>query len=173
MREHHSRRGGIMDHRRSPSGRPKRTSRSPDAGRYWDCSVCTFRNNAEAFKCDMCDTRKGTSTRKPRINAQLVAQQQAQQYLAPTLQGPKVLNRSSSSSGSPGAQSSTSRKPGSKRRPRLKNVDRSSGITTQVVVNNIPILITEYAPKAHTKTSPPEDDRGDSSSDQSSQVNGM
>lgn len=42
---------------------------------YWDCSVCTFRNTAEAFKCLMCDVRKGTSTRKPRINPQLVAQQ--------------------------------------------------------------------------------------------------
>ena len=29
----------------------------------WDCSVCTYRNSAEAFKCDMCDVRKGTSTR--------------------------------------------------------------------------------------------------------------
>lgn len=34
-----------------------------DDGNYWDCSVCTFRNNAEAFKCSMCDVRKGTSTR--------------------------------------------------------------------------------------------------------------
>lgn len=42
---------------------------------YWDCSVCTYRNTAEAFKCLMCDVRKGTSTRKPRINPQLVAQQ--------------------------------------------------------------------------------------------------
>lgn len=42
---------------------------------YWDCSVCTYRNTAEAFKCLMCDIRKGTSTRKPRINPQLVAQQ--------------------------------------------------------------------------------------------------
>nr|2D9G_A Chain A, YY1-associated factor 2 [Homo sapiens] len=38
---------------------------SGDEG-YWDCSVCTFRNSAEAFKCMMCDVRKGTSTRKPR-----------------------------------------------------------------------------------------------------------
>lgn len=42
---------------------------------YWDCSVCTYRNTAEAFKCLMCDVRKGTSTRKPRMNPQLVAQQ--------------------------------------------------------------------------------------------------
>ena len=45
----------------------------------WDCSVCTFKNSAEAFKCLMCDVRKGTSTRKPRINPQVVAQQVARQ----------------------------------------------------------------------------------------------
>lgn len=33
---------------------------------YWDCSVCTYRNGAEAFKCAMCDVRKGTSTRYSR-----------------------------------------------------------------------------------------------------------
>ncbi|ETN76848.1 Zn-finger in Ran binding protein, partial [Necator americanus] len=36
-----------------------------DAG-SWECTVCTYRNRFEAFKCEMCDTRKGTSTRKPR-----------------------------------------------------------------------------------------------------------
>ena len=34
---------------------------------YWDCSVCTYRNGAEAFKCAMCDVRKGTSTRYKRV----------------------------------------------------------------------------------------------------------
>ena len=29
----------------------------------WECSVCTYKNSPEAFKCDMCDVRKGTSTR--------------------------------------------------------------------------------------------------------------
>ena len=32
-------------------------------GSYWDCSVCTYKNSPEAFKCRMCDVRKGTSTR--------------------------------------------------------------------------------------------------------------
>ncbi|XP_053206730.1 RING1 and YY1-binding protein-like [Panonychus citri] len=45
----------------------------------WDCTVCTYKNPAEAFKCLMCDVRKGTSTRKPRINPELVAQQVARQ----------------------------------------------------------------------------------------------
>lgn len=45
----------------------------PEEEGAWDCSVCTFKNKAEAFKCSMCDVRKGTSTRKPRINPDLVA----------------------------------------------------------------------------------------------------
>lgn len=36
-------------------------TRAIDEG-YWDCSVCTYKNSPEAFKCDMCDVRKGTST---------------------------------------------------------------------------------------------------------------
>ena len=56
--------------------------KSMDDG-FWDCSVCTYRNTPEAFKCEMCDVRKGTSTRKPRLNPQLVAQQVAQQFPAP------------------------------------------------------------------------------------------
>ena len=55
---------------------------APDEG-AWDCSVCTFKNNPEAFKCAMCDVRKGTSTRKPRLNPDLVAAQQAQALTPP------------------------------------------------------------------------------------------
>ncbi|UXI15325.1 Nose resistant to fluoxetine protein 6 [Sarcoptes scabiei] len=50
-----------------------------DDSNSWDCSVCTYRNSAEAFKCSMCDVRKGTSTRKPRINPEMVAKQVARQ----------------------------------------------------------------------------------------------
>lgn len=45
------------------SWRPKRMSKPSSEDGYWDCSVCTFKNSAEAFKCLMCDVRKGTSTR--------------------------------------------------------------------------------------------------------------
>uniref|UniRef100_A0A674MIY9 YY1 associated factor 2 n=1 Tax=Takifugu rubripes TaxID=31033 RepID=A0A674MIY9_TAKRU len=51
-----------MGDKKSPT-RPKRQSKPADDG-YWDCSVCTFKNSAEAFKCLMCDVRKGTSTRQ-------------------------------------------------------------------------------------------------------------
>ncbi|TTE51852.1 RING1 and YY1-binding protein A [Bagarius yarrelli] len=72
----------IMGDKKSPS-RPKRHAKPCADDGFWDCSVCTFRNSAEAFKCSMCDVRKGTSTRKPRLNSQLVAQQVAQQYATP------------------------------------------------------------------------------------------
>ncbi|XDV45678.1 hypothetical protein PO909_013735 [Leuciscus waleckii] len=65
------------------SCRPKRQAKPSADNGFWDCSVCTFKNSAEAFKCSICDVRKGTSTRKPRINSQLVAQQVAQQCAAP------------------------------------------------------------------------------------------
>uniref|UniRef100_A0AAQ4QWU0 RING1 and YY1 binding protein n=1 Tax=Gasterosteus aculeatus aculeatus TaxID=481459 RepID=A0AAQ4QWU0_GASAC len=71
-----------MGDKKSPT-RPKRQAKQTADDGYWDCSVCTFRNTAEAFKCSICDVRKGTSTRKPRINSQLVAQQVAQQYPMP------------------------------------------------------------------------------------------
>jgi hypothetical protein len=46
-----------MDSKNQKIKRPKRTQKVIED--YWDCSVCTFRNTAEAFKCLMCDVRKG------------------------------------------------------------------------------------------------------------------
>ena len=51
----------------------------------WDCSVCTFTNSPEAFKCNMCDVRKGTSTRKPKLNQLIVAQQEATRLVSQAL----------------------------------------------------------------------------------------
>ncbi|KAI5140567.1 Yy1-Associated Factor 2 [Manis pentadactyla] len=65
-----------MGDKKSPT-RPKRQPKPSSDEGYWDCSVCTFRNGTEAFKCMMCDVRKGTSTRKPRPVSQLVAQQRS------------------------------------------------------------------------------------------------
>uniref|UniRef100_A0A3B3HN39 YY1 associated factor 2 n=2 Tax=Oryzias latipes TaxID=8090 RepID=A0A3B3HN39_ORYLA len=52
-----------MGDKRSPT-RPKRQLKPSSDEGFWDCSVCTYKNTAEAFKCMMCDVRKGTSTRK-------------------------------------------------------------------------------------------------------------
>uniref|UniRef100_A0A8C7Y0Z8 YY1 associated factor 2 n=1 Tax=Oryzias sinensis TaxID=183150 RepID=A0A8C7Y0Z8_9TELE len=51
-----------MGDKRSPT-RPKRQLKPSSDEGFWDCSVCTYKNTAEAFKCMMCDVRKGTSTR--------------------------------------------------------------------------------------------------------------
>ncbi|XP_066997147.1 RING1 and YY1-binding protein isoform X2 [Anabrus simplex] len=139
---------------------------------FWDCSVCTYRNTAEAFKCLMCDIRKGTSTRKPRINPQLVAQQVAQQY-SPT---PPKTNKKEGvfKEGSGGKESAAKEKPEKKNSgpenksvkkswypPRLKNVDRSTAQTREVTVNNVTVFITEYKPKLKKNGS---DESGQSSS---------
>ncbi|CDQ61684.1 unnamed protein product [Oncorhynchus mykiss] len=52
-----------MGDKKSPT-RPKRQAKPSADDGYWDCSVCTFKNSAEAFKCSICDVRKGTSTRR-------------------------------------------------------------------------------------------------------------
>lgn len=122
-----------MDHKKSPIRRAKRQAKVLEDN-FWDCSVCTFRNTAEAFKCLMCDVRKGTSTRKPRINPQLVAQQVATQFL------PATSNQK---------REKKDKKSLKKRRhpPRLKNVDRSTAQTREVTVNSVTVIITEYKPK--------------------------
>lgn len=51
-----------MDPKRK-SDKVKRHSKVMEAN-FWDCSVCTYRNNAEAFKCSMCDVRKGKNLKK-------------------------------------------------------------------------------------------------------------
>lgn len=41
----------------------------------WNCSICTYKNKPEAFRCLLCSGPRGTSTRKPRISQEAVAQQ--------------------------------------------------------------------------------------------------
>lgn len=75
----------------------------------------------------MCDARKGTSTRKPRINpAQLVVAQQVAQVAQAQQQQPRAKRRRE-----PGAQGK-----------KLKNIDRNSDIQTAITVNGITVVIT-------------------------------
>ncbi|RNA33200.1 YY1-associated factor 2 [Brachionus plicatilis] len=53
-----------MDNRKAK--RSRSTTAADDA--FWDCPLCTYRNKNESFRCEMCNMRKGTSTRKPRIS---------------------------------------------------------------------------------------------------------
>ncbi|XP_065094215.1 YY1-associated factor 2 [Ochlerotatus camptorhynchus] len=131
----------AMDKNKSPIRRAKRQSKVVEEN-FWDCSVCTYRNTAEAFKCLMCDVRKGTSTRKPRLNSALVAQQAATQAF-PGASGAPAQNTKS-----PGSKSSRNKNKRSKYPARLKNIDRSSGQTREVTVNSVTVVITEYKPKS-------------------------
>ncbi|XP_069484094.1 YY1-associated factor 2 isoform X2 [Ambystoma mexicanum] len=153
----------------SLSRRPKRQPKPSSDEGYWDCSVCTFRNGAEAFKCMMCDVRKGTSTRKPRPVAQLVAQQVTQQFVPPTqvkkekkekekekdkvekVDKEKVekekVEKEKSEQDIPINTNSHN-----KSRPRLKNVDRSSAQHLEVTVGDLTVIITDF--KEKTKSTP-------------------
>ncbi|TKR72839.1 hypothetical protein L596_020233 [Steinernema carpocapsae] len=66
------------------AGRPSSSKPKPeefDPG-SWECTLCTYRNKYESFKCEICETRKGTSTRKPRLNQNVVHQQTLVQNMA-------------------------------------------------------------------------------------------
>ncbi|XP_022428152.1 YY1-associated factor 2 isoform X1 [Delphinapterus leucas] len=154
--------------------RPKRQPKPSSDEGYWDCSVCTFRNSAEAFKCMMCDVRKGTSTRstffevivnasrtkgplkfpisgrKPRPVSQLVAQQVTQQFVPPTQSKKEKKDKVEKEKSE---KETTSKKNSHKKtRPRLKNVDRSSAQHLEVTVGDLTVIITDF--KEKTKSPP-------------------
>ncbi|KAI5158715.1 Yy1-Associated Factor 2 [Manis pentadactyla] len=168
-----------MGDKKSPT-RPKRQPKPSSDEGYWDCSVCTFRNGAEAFKCMMCDVRKGTSTReekagpltsnwsspigsspqipillkslywKPRPVSQLVAQQVTQQFVPPTQSKKEKKDKVEKEK----SEKETPSKKNShkKTRPRLKNVDRSSAQHLEVTVGDLTVIITDF--KEKTKSPP-------------------
>jgi len=109
----------------------------------WDCSVCTYRNNSEAFKCQVCDTRKGTSTRKPRVTANIVAQQIASSFPPlPPLPPASKYQRSNSKNNSL-VESHLQ-----------EQIDRDSGRDMEVTVNGVTVVITDYQviPKQNAPT---------------------
>ncbi|KAK6482448.1 YY1-associated factor 2 isoform X1 [Huso huso] len=161
-----------MGDKKSPT-RPKRQPKPSSDEGYWDCSVCTFRNSAEAFKCMMCDVRKGTSTRrpalriekiedsrrrgvpslrggKPRPVSQLVAQQVTQQFASPTQ--PKKEKKDKTEKEKNEKESTVKKNSHKKTRPRLKNVDRSSAQHLEVTVGDLTVIITDF--KEKTKSTP-------------------
>ncbi|XP_068595484.1 YY1-associated factor 2-like [Brachionichthys hirsutus] len=138
-----------MGDKKSPT-RPKRQPKPSSDDGYWDCSVCTFRNSAEAFKCLMCDVRKGTSTRKPRPVSQLVGQQVNQQFAPPS--HPKKEKREKSDKSD---KESTLKKSSHKYlRPRLKNIDRSSAQHLEVTVGDLTVIITDFKEKVKPISTP-------------------
>lgn len=152
-----------MGDKKSPT-RPKRQSKPSSDERYWDCSVCTFRNSAEAFKCMMCDVRKGTSTRKPRPVSQLVAQQVTQQFASPTQ--PKKEKKDRTDKDKSDKEPTVKKNSHKKMRPRLKNVDRSSAQHLEVTVGDLTVTITDFKEKVKV---PPPASSGSAPADQHSQ----
>ncbi|KAG9490221.1 YY1-associated factor 2 [Eleutherodactylus coqui] len=138
-----------MGDKKSPT-RPKRQPKPSSDEGYWDCSVCTFKNSAEAFKCLMCDVRKGTSTRKPRPVSQLVAQQVTQQFVPPMLSKKEKKDRTEKEKSE--KETSIKKNSNKKARPRLKNVDRSSAQHLEVTVGDLTVIITDF--KEKTKSPP-------------------
>ncbi|XP_074533793.1 YY1-associated factor 2-like [Halichoeres trimaculatus] len=134
-----------MGDKKSPT-RPKRQLKPSSDDGFWDCSVCTFRNSAEAFKCLMCDVRKGTSTRKPRPVSQLVAQQVNQQFAPPA--HPKKEKKEKSEKDKSDKEPALKKKSHKKTRPRLKNIDRSSAQHLEVTVGDLTVIITDFKEKA-------------------------
>lgn len=68
---------------------------------WWNCSLCTYKNSADKFKCEICDLRRGTSTRKPRCNADTIVAQvvkQQEQIRQQTRSKPSPKSRSNNTS---------------------------------------------------------------------------
>ncbi|XP_071188072.1 YY1-associated factor 2-like [Salvelinus alpinus] len=138
-----------MGDKKSPT-RPKRQPKPTAEEGNWDCSVCTYKNTAEAFKCMMCDVRKGTSTRKPRPVSQLVAQRVAPQFASPTLL-PKKDKKDRTDQEKNDKEPTVKKNSHKKMRPRLKNIDRSSAQHLEVTVGDLTVIITDFK----EKTKPP------------------
>ena len=170
-----------MDKNKSSKGR-KRSAPPPVEDFLWECTICTYKNNPEAFKCIMCGVSKGTSTRKSRINPDHLAVQVQQALLPPPpVQKPRVnssFGESSSSLEEPAQGSSSSHKKKStpkarkpkttKARSQLENIDPSTATTMDITVDDVTIPITEYKLK---KTTPSDTSRESSVSREPLNVN--
>ena len=170
-----------MDKNKSSKGR-KRSAPPPVEDFLWECTICTYKNNPEAFKCIMCGVSKGTSTRKSRINPDHLAVQVQQALLPPPpVQKPRAnssFGESSSSLEESGQGPSSSHKKKStpkgrkpkttKARSQLENIDPSTATTMDITVDNVTIPITEYKLK---KTTPSDTSRESSVSREPLNVN--
>ena len=158
-----------MGKHKSSDGR-KRSAPPPVEDFLWECTICTYKNNPEAFKCIMCGVSKGTSTRKSRINPDHLAVQVQQALLPPPppAQKPRasssqVENQEDLTQGpsSSASSSSTKKKTGpkprkpktSKTKSQLENIDPSSATTMEITVDDVTIPITEYRLKKNVSDS--------------------
>ncbi|PAV83466.1 hypothetical protein WR25_12342 [Diploscapter pachys] len=161
-------RGRASKEKQTPSTSQTSTSSvndEEDEAGAWDCSVCTFRNKFEAFSCLMCETRKGTSTRKPRLNDNIVAvQKTVHDFVMKQQTIPKRRNHStgspsnsrnspeSTSSGNTKNKADTTSPSDSKSKGRITLIPdhliyRTSPKKITVVARGKSVTITEYRRK--------------------------
>ena len=147
-----------MEKKKSSKG--KRSAQSEEDF-LWECSICTYKNNPEAFKCMMCGVSKGTSTRKSRINPDHLAVQVQQALLPQQPQKQRGHTGESSSAAvsaeEPGPSNSTQKKKNNypkQRKPRtpkiksqLENIDPASATVYDITVDEVTVQITEYKQK--------------------------
>ena len=159
-----------MDKKKSGKG-GKRSAPQSEEDFLWECSICTYKNNPEAFKCMMCGVSKGTSTRKSRINPDHLAVQVQQALLPQQPQKPRgghgepsASTSTSGEAGEPGPSSQSKKKNNypKQRKPRtpkiksqLENIDPSSATVHEITVDSVMVQITEYRQKtAHAQIQP-------------------
>ncbi|GMR32702.1 hypothetical protein PMAYCL1PPCAC_02897 [Pristionchus mayeri] len=140
-----------------------------EEGSAWDCPACTYKNKSEAFKCEICDTRKGTSTRKSRLTQEVQQMQSAVHHLVlqqhQKLPGVSHKRKTQLSGGSPNSRNSpesTASGPvhksnsanGSKGVKKRKPVSISDHLISRasprkmtVTVKGVSALFTEFKPK--------------------------
>lgn len=119
----------------------------------WNCTFCTFENKAELFKCKMCHMRRGSSSRQSSINPVLATQQYrpANQKKHVAKQKDlnhkmKKLNTKVGRGGKRGKQAHAAK---------ISNIDRKSGRSLAITVNNVTVTFTEYKLKPKkTSTTP-------------------
>ena len=152
-----------MENKKKSSKGGKRSAPQSEEDFLWECSICTYKNNPEAFKCMMCGVSKGTSTRKSRINPDHLAVQVQQALLPPQQPQKKSQGAHGESSSSsqpheePGTSSGSQKKKNNypkQRKPRtpkiksqLENIDPSSATVYDISVDGVAVQITEYRQK--------------------------
>ena len=146
-----------MDKKKSGKG-GKRSAPQSEEDFLWECSICTYKNNPEAFKCMMCGVSKGTSTRKSRINPDHLAVQVQQALLPQQPQKPRGGHGEPSASTSATTEtveagpSNSSKKKNNypkerkKRTPKIKSqLENIGGL--EITVDSVMVQITEYRQK--------------------------
>ncbi|TPP58397.1 hypothetical protein FGIG_01784 [Fasciola gigantica] len=122
--------------------RSKRKTRGEDDDK-WECSVCTYINPSESYKCEICFMRKGTSTRltrrKPRLNPQVVEQQQL--IAQAILKEKDDENRKKK-------DRFTDKQTTSGSSLKLKNFDRNAPLLFEIFANGYSVVITEFQLKS-------------------------